>query len=120
VRLSAGEFVMRAAAVVKYGLNYMNAINDLQMPEPKFAFGGLVDRINVPSRGSLLPRFADGGQVRLAPAAAGAGLHPVTLNLGGGRKVGGLFAAPDAVTDLRKAAFMQQISATGKRSSSVG
>jgi hypothetical protein len=27
--------------------------------------------------------------------------------------------APDAVTDLRKAAFLQQISATGKRSSSV-
>jgi hypothetical protein len=119
-RVSNGEYVQRAAAVKHYGLAFMHAVNTLQFKMPKFALGGLVDRINVPSPASLLPRFADGGAVRLAPAAATGGMHPVVLDLGGGRKVGGLYAPPDAVGDLRKAALMQQISATGKRPSSVG
>lgn len=118
-RLSNGEYVQRAAAVKHYGLAFMHAVNTLQFKMPKFALGGLVQRINIPSPTSMLPRFADGGAVRLAAAAPG-GMHPVVLDLGGGRKVGGLYAPPDAVGDLRKAALMQQISATGKRQSSVG
>jgi hypothetical protein len=64
-RLSAGEFVMRAAAVNRLGAGFMSAING-------FADGGMV----MPSRG--IPSFANGGLV-----TAGAGGTPVHLHLGG-------------------------------------
>lgn len=41
--LSDGEFVMRWAAVRKYGVNFMKSINSLSLPVlPKFALGGPV------------------------------------------------------------------------------
>ena len=61
-RLSAGEFVMRAAAVQRWGPLFMAALNGM---------GG-----RMPSRG--VPRFAGGGMV-----TAGAGGTPVHLHLGG-------------------------------------
>lgn len=39
-RLSNGEYVLRAAAVRRYGLSFLNSINQLRMP--RFADGGLV------------------------------------------------------------------------------
>lgn len=42
-RLSDGEFVMRAKAVQKYGLQTLHAMNNMRLPG--FADGGLVERI---------------------------------------------------------------------------
>jgi len=64
-RLSNGEFVMRAAAVNKWGPQFMSALNGMRNP---FAYAG----------GGLVPRFAAGGLV-----AGGAGGTPVHLHLGG-------------------------------------
>ena len=64
-RLSNGEFVMRAAAVNRWGPRFMAALNGLQNP---FGF----------AQGGLVPRFAAGGLV-----TAGGGGTPVHLHLGG-------------------------------------
>ena len=56
-RLSAGEFVMRAAAVRAYGVDFFEALNGLRAPNP-------------PRRGATVPRFAEGGLVG-TPAAGG-------------------------------------------------
>ena len=53
-RLSTGEYVVRAAAVKRFGVNFMDAINGLQMPPSfshgrlAFAAGGLVPEVKVP------------------------------------------------------------------------
>ena len=68
--LSKGEFVVRAAAVRQYGVDFLRAINGLRMNPsrmngvPKFALGGLVEGFN---RSMMAPR------PMLAPAIATAG-----------------------------------------------
>lgn len=57
-RLSHGEFVMRAAAVDKYGPQFMQAINEGRMPG--FASGGMVPSAQINVR---VPGFASGGSV---------------------------------------------------------
>lgn len=42
-RLSNGEYVLRAAAVRRYGLQTLHAMNNMRLP--KFASGGLVDSV---------------------------------------------------------------------------
>jgi hypothetical protein len=73
-----------------------------------FSVGGLVDSL---SRQLAFepPRlaYAGGGLVN-APASAGA-LHPVTIDMGGGRSIGGLFAPPDPVRQLQKAALFDRL-----------
>lgn len=44
-RVSNGEFVQRAAAVDYYGVAFMERLNRLQLP--RFAAGGIVDRVRV-------------------------------------------------------------------------
>jgi hypothetical protein len=65
-RLSNGEFVMRAAAVRRYGLGMMQALNSLRVP--RFRTGGLVRDV---------PRYAAGG-----PVQSGA---PIYFDLNGQR-----------------------------------
>lgn len=57
-RLSKGEFVIRAAAVRKYGVGLMTLINNMMMPKalPSFATGGPV---SIPV--DVLPQFLDSG-----------------------------------------------------------
>ena len=53
-RLSNGEYVMRAAAVRKWGVNALDRLNGLQLP--KFADGGLVSaasQAGSPSLGTI-------------------------------------------------------------------
>ena len=53
-RLSNGEYVMRAAAVRKWGVNALDRLNGLQLP--KFADGGLVSaasEVGPPSMGTI-------------------------------------------------------------------
>ena len=50
-RLSNGEYVIKAAAVRKYGEGMLNSINGLSLP--KFADGGLVGALDSPAPASL-------------------------------------------------------------------
>jgi phage-related protein len=74
-RLSNGEFVMKTAAVQRYGLGFMHAINQMRFNMPAFSTGGLVDALT-----PLFPQFAGGGLVATQGAAQG---RPVILNIGG-------------------------------------
>jgi hypothetical protein len=65
--LSPGEFVMRAAAVRRWGAERLSAMN-------RYADGGLVTRAV-----ASLPRFAEGGLV--GASAGGANLQPINLTL---------------------------------------
>ncbi|MBF0423825.1 MAG: phage tail tape measure protein [Magnetococcales bacterium] len=63
--LEAGEFVVRKEAVGRYGLGLLESLNNmrLRLPEiPRFAFGGLVRNIIIPSV-QRIPAFAAGGSV---------------------------------------------------------
>ncbi|MBF0214895.1 MAG: hypothetical protein HQM00_15265, partial [Magnetococcales bacterium] len=61
--LEAGEFVIRKEAVRKYGLGLMESINRLRLTEmPRFATGGLVQRLMVPTLPPM-PAFVSGGVV---------------------------------------------------------
>lgn len=74
-RLSNGEFVMRAAAVRRYGVGMMHALNSMRLP--KFADGGLV---------SLADRFATPALAPMPMVAlpdVGGGGRPITLVLDG-------------------------------------
>jgi hypothetical protein len=65
-RLSAGEFVVKAAAVGKYGTGLLSAINNLRLP--RFATGGLVGG---GSSGTATYRLDLNGRSLLAAAPAG-------------------------------------------------
>lgn len=79
---SNGEFMVRAAAVRKYGLSLLHAINSGQFRLPAFAAGGLID-----VAGGLADRLAPAPRPGLeaAGAVAGPGLSgtPVVLNIDG-------------------------------------
>jgi hypothetical protein len=64
-RLSNGEYVIKAAAVQKYGLGFMHALNNMHLPE--YAQGGAVQRAIFPSIQSMV-----GG--------AGRSMQPLNLN----------------------------------------
>lgn len=64
-RLSSGEYVIRAAAVRKYGLRLFNAINKMRFPIEAlrgFANGGLADTMT-PLMARPIVRMAEGGLV---------------------------------------------------------
>jgi len=64
-RLSNGEFVMRAAAVSKWGPRFMAALNSLQNPFG-YAGGGLVRAQRFAAGGMVTARTADGVTVNLS------------------------------------------------------
>jgi hypothetical protein len=107
--LSNGEFVIRAAAVRKYGASFFAALNQMRMP--KFAAGGAVaDLFDGMGRAMRFdaPRFADGGLVAV-PAAG----RPVSLTIGGEQFE---MTAPDDVADrLVRFATRKQAAALGRR-----
>lgn len=102
--LSNNEFVHRAAAVRKYGVGFMHAINNLTFPKDLirgFADGGLVS-LNPIIAPSPILRFADGGEVN-APRNA------LTLVLDG-QSYGGLLAPDDVFESLKKHAVQKSLS----------
>ena len=104
-RVSNGEFVMKDAAVRTYGEGFMHAINNMQIPPPKYAFGGMVPA-------SSLPRFAEGGGME-RPGSI--------LNLHVGGEVFKGLKAPAAVADqLRRFALDQQTTQTGRKPTWAG
>jgi hypothetical protein len=78
-RLSNGEFVVRAAAVRRYGTRFLAAINSGRLP--KFAFGGIVSGLT--GVGSPMPAFAGGGAVSMDAAGAISG-RPINLTMPSG------------------------------------
>jgi hypothetical protein len=98
----------------------LHARNQQPRDCPKDAFrgfnmGGLVSAAtSMPMRMPL--RFADGGPV----PAAGAGLHPVTIDLGNGQKVTGLKATTDVVTSLKRQAVRSSTASAGRKPSYYG
>jgi outer membrane protein OmpA-like peptidoglycan-associated protein len=81
-RLSKGEYVLRAAAVKQYGLDFLNRLNT-----------------------GRLPGFASGGLVQ-APSGGSSGT-PVNLNLGGRQYP--MQASPQVAAQLRRETHMEQL-----------
>ena len=128
-RLSNGEFVVRAAAVRKYGPQFLAAINAMRFKMPKFATGGMVSMPKMPrfNVGGLVdslttgmqyqvPRFAEGGMVAIPAQAQG---RPVTLNIDG-RTFDGLTASEKTAEDLSRYATNRRLKSAGRKPGWVG
>jgi phage-related protein len=107
--LSNGEFVIRAAAVKKFGVGFFQALNSLREPGC-FAAGGIV---HAAASAMLppIPRFALGG-----PVVAGAGVagRPFTLQIGG-EEFTGMTASQDTVEKLERFAVRKQVRSAGRK-----
>lgn len=108
--LSNGEFVIKAAAVKKWGVGFFHALNNMREPGG-FATGGLVHAASaiLPP----LPRFAAGGPVIVGGGAGGGG-RPFTLQIGG-EEFGGLTASDDAVDKLGRYSVRKQVRSAGRK-----
>ena len=128
-RLSNGEFVIRAAAVRKYGPQFFEAINRLRHSVPKFATGGLVamPKMQPFNIGGIVdslthgmqytvPRFADGGLVAVPAQSQG---RPITLSIDG-RTFDGLTASEKTAEDLSRYATNRRLKSAGRKPGWVG
>lgn len=104
---TAGEFMMRTAAVAKYGIGFMRAVNTLSLPRAGYAMGGSI--LPPPS----YPRFAEGGVIpNFSEAAQQRGSH-FTLAIEG-REFNNLFAPEDTANSLITFARSKEVTRTGK------
>lgn len=109
-RLSAGEYVLRAAVVRRYGAGLFDAFNRMTMPVRGFAAGGMVDGLSA-ALGSVLPSPLAMPQ----PATAGAGSSRV-LNLTiGSESFTGLRGDEDTMERLTHFAVRQQMRSPGRK-----
>ena len=112
---SAGEFMVRAAAVRKYGVSIFHALNAMRLPKGVFrgfSQGGLVDRLQVMMPPMTPLRFADGGQI---PALAPTGqLRPLNLQIGP-ELFAGLLAPEDVAQKLLRVAVARQVRSAGRK-----
>jgi hypothetical protein len=112
-RLSNGEFVIQAAAVRKYGVQFLSALNAMSLSRrsfPGFNMGGLVDAL-APMR--AVPAYASGGSVRGGPESV--------LNLTIGTEAFfGLRAPEDTAAKLTKFARRKGVRAAGRKPSWYG
>jgi hypothetical protein len=107
--LSHGEWVIRAAAVKKYGHAFLSMLNGMRLPTDMlermlgFADGGMVNL--KPARFSGMPHFASGGAVSNR-----------TLNLTiGGQKFDGLIAPEDVAEKLVRFALNEKVRSAGRK-----
>jgi hypothetical protein len=113
--LSHGEFVIRAAAVQKYGAALFDALNRMRLPRDgfHFAFGGLVEALAPPMLPLHLPlAMADGGLVRPS-------LRPINLSILG-QQFDGLLAPEEVADKLVKFALRRQVASGGRKPSWYG
>lgn len=112
--LSNNEFVVRAKAVAKYGVGFLNAINQgrLSFPETaqKFAVGGLVSALNV-GNSSVTPS--------LETPDGGSSLRPFNLQIGNDI-FEGLLAPESVANKLVSFAVSKKTNSTGRKPSWVG
>lgn len=99
-RLSNKEYVHQAKAVSFWGVDFMHAINNMQMP--RFNMGGLVGLLS-PS----LPRFRDGGVV--SNDGVGAMPHLGSVDLRTDHGSARVVVDRGGLNQLRKAAVMRNI-----------
>lgn len=103
---TAGEFMMRTAAVAKYGLGFMDAINSLSWPNAGPA---------TPAPASL--RYAGGGPVVSVAGAGGRIAVDLSIN---GETFGDLLAPPMVATKLVKFARSARLFSAGRKPGSFG
>lgn len=104
--LTPKEFVVKVAAVRKYGVDFMRRLNSMQLPA--FAMGGLVEAL------SPAPQmFASGGMVRAA--AGGRGGTAIHLHLDG--QTFPTMAADDVAEALTRVAVRRATLSAGRRPS---
>jgi uncharacterized protein YoxC len=122
VRVSNNEFIHRAAAVRKYGLAFMHALNQGRISVGRIReimggidTSGLAARISAPLMAGI-PGYRNGGLV--TEGVSGSGGHPLTLQIGG-QSIGGMTASPDAARQLQRAAVGQALRSAGRKPSWV-
>lgn len=120
IRASNGEFVQRTAAVRKYGLAFMHALNQGRISVGRIReimggidTSGLAARISAPLMAGI-PGYRNGGLV--TEGVSGSGGHPLTLQIGG-QSIGGMTASPDAARQLQRAAVGQALRSAGRKPS---
>lgn len=101
-RLSRGEYIIKAAAVRRYGASLFAALNGMRL-DPSAVLGSLSPA--VAPAAVAVPRFAEGG------AVSG---RPLTLNIGG-QSFGGLTASPAAVQQLERFAVKRSLASAGRK-----
>lgn len=115
--LSNGEFVIRAAAVRKYGAALFAALNSMRLPKnfPGFNVGGLVSGIqrSLAGIGSPMPRFATGGLVISGGAAQAPG-KAFDLHIGG-EVFRGLIAPDDVAFAMQNFAGSRSRASAGRK-----
>ncbi len=115
---SAGEFMVRAAAVRKYGVAIFHALNGMRLPKGAFqgfAQGGLVERLQHMMPPMLPLRLADGGEI---PSIASAAMRPINLQIGS-ELFAGLLAPEDVAQKLVRSAVAKQLRSAGRKPSYV-
>lgn len=110
-RLSTGEYVIRAAAVRKYGLGLLNAINNMRWKG--FADGGFVHRMFEPF---AMPRLAMGGAVS---SGAGAGQRPVIFQFPDGNEFQ-MNAEANTADRLGRYAQKRRMASSGRKAGYYG
>lgn len=111
-RLSRGEFVVRAAAVRKYGLALLYGINRMSANVRGFAQGGLADFMSQPLH--FAPAYAAGGAVE-----SNAGSTKVVLNIGG-ESFNLETREKGTVKALLRFATSKRLTSAGRKASRVG
>jgi hypothetical protein len=122
-RLSNGEFVQRWAAVQKFGLGFMQAVNRGDTATALRALlnnvrganlGGFADAVS--SAVSPGNRFAAGGLVMAGgDAMGGSGGRPFHLHFPGGEMVGGLSASAGAIDQITRLASKASVKSAGRK-----
>lgn len=116
---SAGEFMVRAAAVQKYGVSLFHALNAMRLPPnlfQGFSQGGLVERLQVLAPPLPVLRFAEGGVI---PAPATNNLRPINLQIGS-ELFAGMLTPEDVAQKLMRVAVTRQIRSAGRKPSYYG
>lgn len=111
---SAGEFMVRAAAVRKYGVAIFHALNAMRVPKGMFqgfAQGGLVNRLRFMMPPIAPLRFAGGGEI---PSLAPGQLRPINLQIGS-EMFSGLLAPEDIAQKLVRVAVTKQVRSAGRK-----
>lgn len=106
--ISNGEFVIRAAAVRKFGPAFFAALNSLRIPEG-FSLGGMLDGLG---RSMAIPHLASGG---LVPAVASSGVSGRPVNVSFDGETFAMVAPDDVAEKLIRAAQRSSIRSGGKK-----
>jgi len=107
--LSNNEYVVRARAVAKYGVGFMNAINSGRFKMPKFAEGGI--NMITPGPSARFAGEESGG--------ADGNMRPLNLSLFG-ESFEGLMMPENVANRMAKFAISRQTRSAGRKPSWVG